>query len=97
MFLISKFFPKQTLKLLNQPSFLSLVSKPSLFLFSDSESFKERDKVELTVYHNERLLHWKFKKIRDAWKVPLEKKRLRRQRLALTPKVTSNPQKISIF
>lgn len=59
------------------------------FLFSsdEGEGFKDRDLAEFELYKAERLLHWKYKKIRDGWQKPLEKKRLRKQRLAEIPKV----------
>lgn len=53
-----------------------------------SDTFKDRDKAELELYEAERLLHWKYKKIRDDWQKPLERKRQRRERLSQRPKVS---------
>lgn len=97
MFALSKILSKHSIK----PFFLpnSLIAPPLPFFakatpyyFSSnsgdkSETFKDRDKAELELYEAERLLHWKYKKIRDGWQKPLERKRQRRERLSQRPKV----------
>jgi hypothetical protein len=69
----------------------SFILKPCFFASSkdsqDPDSFIQRDHAEFLVYKHEKSQDWKYKKIRDAWQKPLEKKRLRRERLALVKKV----------
>ena len=94
MFFTSKFFLGKC------SHFIPRVSSLTRFPFSpfsniinkdppvaEPDSFVERDKAELQVYFSEKYVHWKYKKIRDGWQKPLEKKRLRRERKALEAKV----------
>ena len=101
MFLISRLYLKQALQIINKPVFINLPFRASAFSFATNnkpietttDSFKDRDKLELMNYEFEKDLNWKYKKIRDGWKKPLEKKRLRRERLAKIEKVSKYPHK----
>lgn len=95
MFFTSKFFlgkcshfiPRVSLTRFPFSPFSNIVKKDPPV--AEPDSFVERDKAELQVYFSEKYVHWKYKKIRDDWQKPLEKKRLRRERKALQTKVFS--------
>ena len=90
MFFTSKFFLGKCSHFLPRVSlprfpFSNIINKDPPV--AEPDSFVERDKAELQVYFSEKYVHWKYKKIRDGWQKPLEKKRLRRERKALEAKV----------
>lgn len=85
----SHFIPRVSLFRFPFSPFSNIINKdPPL---AEPDSFVERDKAELQVYFSEKYVHWKYKKIRDGWQKPLEKKRLRRERKALESKVSIFP------
>lgn len=55
----------------------------TLLIDSFSDFFKKRDEAEYELYDQDKVMDWRYKKIRDGWQKPLEKKRQRRERLAL--------------